>query len=382
MNRADVTPRRLIGGLAALLLLALAACAAQSLPPGPGPTAPRLVAALPSPAVVPDADEPETAEATAWDGLFLVSDDGYRLPLRRWLPEGEPTIVILALHGLNDHSQAFALPAPRFTAARVALYAYDQRGFGAGAHPGLWASGARLARDAATATALLRQRHPGKPVFLLGESMGGAVAVVAVTDAGAEVDGLILSAPAVWARSTQPWYQRAALWLAVRLFPGWSPGGEGLGRQASDNIEMLRGLGRDPLFLKQTRIDTLEGVVTLMDQALAAAPGLRTPTLLLYGEKDEIIPRKPVETFWQRLPRDASHTAALYPEGWHLLLRDLQANIVIQDVLAWTESPAPRNGPLPSRADGYAAENFASRTGPAQDAAKDATQEQAEKEGS
>ena len=208
--------------------------------------------------------------------------------------------------------------------------------------------------------------------------MGGAIAVVAVAEAGAEVDGLILSAPAVWARSTQPWYQRAALWLAVRLFPGWSPGGEGLGRQASDNIEMLRGLSQDPLFLKQIRIDTLEGFVTLMDQAFAAAPQLKTPMLLLYGEKDEIVPVEPVEAFWQRLPWDAPRTAALYPEGWHLLLRDLQADTVIEDVLAWTDSPAPNNGPLPSRADGYAAENFAERTG----AAQGATQEQAGKEGS
>ena len=373
-----MTRRRLSGGLAAMLLLALAACAAQSLPPGPGPTAPRLVAALPAPASVPQADEPETIEAPAWDGLFLVSDDGYRLPLRRWLPEGEPKIVILALHGLNDYSQAFALPAPRFTEAGVALYAYDQRGFGAGAHPGLWASGTRLGQDAATAAKLLRQRHPDTPLFLLGESMGGAIAVVAVAGAGAEVDGLILSAPAVWARSTQPWYQRAALWLAVRLFPGWSPGGEGLGRQASDNIEMLRGLSQDPLFLKQIRIDTLEGFVTLMDQAFDAAPQLKTPMLLLYGEKDEIVPVEPVEAFWQRLPRNAPRTAALYPEGWHLLLRDLQADIVIEDILAWTDSPAPNNGPLPSRADGYAAENFAERTG----AAQGATQEQAGKEGS
>ena len=377
-----MTRKRLSQGLAALLLLALAACATQSLPPGPGPTAPRLMAAQPSPAPVPQADQPETAEASAWDGLYLVSDDGYRLPLRRWLPKGEPQIVILALHGLNDYSQAFALPAPRFTEAGVALYAYDQRGFGAGAHPGLWASGTRLAQDAATAAKLLRQRHPGKPLFLLGESMGGAIAVVAVAESGAEVDGLILSAPAVWARSTQPWYQRAALWVAVRLFPGWSPGGEGLGRQASDNIEMLRGLSQDPLFLKRIRIDTLEGFVTLMDQAFAAAPRLKTPLLLLYGEKDELVPPEPVEAFWQRLPRDAEHTAALYPEGWHLLLRDLQADVVIEDVLAWTQSPAPRNGPLPSRADGYAGIRFAERTGAAKDGPPGEAQEQAEKEGS
>ncbi len=369
-------------GLAALLLLALTACAAQSLPPGPGATPPRLVAAH-QPIVQNLAESPQVEEnAPAWDSLRLVSDDGYRLPLRRWLPEGEPELVILALHGFNDYSEAFALPAPRFTAAGVALYAYDQRGFGAGEHPGLWASGERLAQDAATALALLRQKHPDKPVFLLGESMGGAVAVLAVTKSGAEVDGLILSAPAVWARSTQPWYQRAALWLAVRLFPGFSPSGEGLGRQASDNIEMLRGLGRDPLFIKRTRIDTLEGVVTLMDQALAVAPEIETPLLLLYGEKDEIIPRPPVETFWAGLPAEAPHTAALYPEGWHLLLRDLQAETVIADILAWSRAPLPRNGPLPSRADRNASDSFAARGSTGQEGGESQDQVLGQAEGS
>ena len=48
---------------------------------------------------------------------------------------------------------------------------------GAGSGPGTW----QLADDAAAASTLLRQRYPGVPLYILGESMGGAVAITAVT---------------------------------------------------------------------------------------------------------------------------------------------------------------------------------------------------------
>ena len=46
--------------------------------------------------------------------------------------------------------------------------------------------------------------------------------------------------------------------------------GRGLQVQASDNIADAAGAGRDPLVLKGARIDTVYGLVDLMDDALAA----------------------------------------------------------------------------------------------------------------
>ena len=40
----------------------------------------------------------------------IVQADGAILPLKTWLPEGSPTAVIVALHGFNDYSNAFARP--------------------------------------------------------------------------------------------------------------------------------------------------------------------------------------------------------------------------------------------------------------------------------
>jgi alpha-beta hydrolase superfamily lysophospholipase len=87
-----------------------------------------------------------------------------------------------------------------------------------------------------------------------------------------------------------------------------------------------------------------------MDAALAVAPELTAPTLLLYGEKDEVIPRAPVAELWESLPETGTgrQRLALYENGWHLLLRDLDAEVVRADIAAWI---ADATAPLPSGAE-------------------------------
>jgi pimeloyl-ACP methyl ester carboxylesterase len=103
----------------------------------------------------------------------LVMADGTRLPLRVWLPAGQPKAVILALHGINDYSNAFEAPGEHWAAAGIATYAYDQRGFGETAQRGLWPGETQMMDDLRTAAALVGKAHPGVPLYLLGESMGG-----------------------------------------------------------------------------------------------------------------------------------------------------------------------------------------------------------------
>ncbi len=187
--------------------------------------------------------------------------------------------IILALHGFNDYSNAFEGPGEAWAKRGIATYAYDQRGFGAAPERGFWPGRAALAADAATASQILRRLYPGVPLYLLGDSMGGAVAVVAMTgESGApipDVDGVILTAPAVWGRATMDLAPKTALWIGVRLMPGLTLSGRSLHILASDNIPMLRALGHDPLVIKETRVDTIWGLVNLMDAALDLAPALR-----------------------------------------------------------------------------------------------------------
>lgn len=280
----------------------------------------------------------------------FIAHDGAVLPVRSWLPQGaHPKAVIVALHGFNDYSRFFTAAGQYLSQRGFACYAYDQRGFGNSPGRGLWAGVDAYVDDLNALTRQLRVRNPGVPLYVLGESMGGAVAIVALTSPNPpEADGLILASPAVWGRSTMPWYQRTLLEAVAHTTPWLSLTGEGLKIMASDNIEMLRKLGRDPLVIKATRVDAMYGLTDLMDAALDKAGQLKTPALVLYGEHDQVVPREPVSLMLEKMQGPPKPQVAFYENGYHLLLRDLQADKPWSDIAAWIEN---REAPLPSGAD-------------------------------
>ena len=318
-------PRPLLLFIAALLV----ACAPRLQDPGPTAQTPMT---------------PNLTEST------FITPDGSTLPLRRWPPAAAPRAVVVALHGFNDYSNAFADFAPQLAEHGVLTLAYDQRGFGASEQTGIWPGGDTLRADARAAITAVRAAYPGTPVFAMGESMGGAVLMSAWSEAPLDVDGLILVAPAVWGRVTMPVYQTMSLWLFAHTVP-WLPlSGQGIKRNTSDNIEMLRELGRDPLVIKNTRVDSIWGIVNLMDEALDAAPTLDAPALLLYGANDDIVPPEASVRMLRVLPdmADGRHRIAVYEDGYHMLLRDLQSAVVLRDVVNWIGDP---DATLPSGAD-------------------------------
>jgi acylglycerol lipase len=152
------------------------------------------------------------------------------------------------------------------------------------------------------------------------------------------------------------------LWAGVRLMPQLTLTGRGLKIKPSDNIEMLLALSRDPLVIKATRVDTIYGLVDLMDAALASARLLDAPILMMYGGKDEIVPKEPIRRFVASLPAECRRRARLawYEDGYHMLLRDLEGPLVSADVASWVQRPG---APLPSGADRGAAQAFVDSKG-------------------
>jgi len=282
-------------------------------------------------------------------GQRFYSFDGAPLGLTTWRPEAEPWAVIVAAHGMNDYAETFYLAGPWWAGQGIATYAYDARGHGRSPRRGVWGGTRLLTEDLRTAVRVARRDHPTAIVAVVGDSMGGATAIAAfASDHPPPADRLVLVAPAVWGWSTMPRSYAATLWVGAHTFPYRAvtpPRGVVRRIVPSDNTAMLNKIWRDPLMLKTTRVDAVYGLVRLMETASQGAGGVAAPTAFLYGARDQIIPRASALRAARRLP--ATARTAIYANGYHMLLRDRQAEIVWKDVVSFLRDPA---APFPSGA--------------------------------
>ena len=285
-----------------------------------------------APTVVPAG---ESARAPALTADRYVAADGTALPLAVWpAAEGVPKVVILGLHGFGDYRNAFEEPAEIWSKAGITTYAYDQRGFGASPTRGRWPGTDTMVDDARAVAALLRARYPGVPLYLVGESMGGAIALVAV-DRGVEVDGLVLSAPALRSRDTFGPLASGGLWFFAHTIP-WMPAGPtSIDYKPTDNPKTMEKLRKDPLMLRQPRLDMGYGLVDLMDAARDSASRVPLPYLMMHGLGDRIVPQEPVRAAIEVMPPRSDSKLAFYKKGYHLLMRDKEGPIVSADVVVW-----------------------------------------------
>lgn len=312
--------------LAGVFMIQLAGCAPRLAPPGPAVGEPYRSA----------------------EGYVMA--DGTLLPADVTPAKGgeDPRAVLLAVHGFNDYANAFHDAAAVWAEHGITTVAYDQRGFGRTPTKGMWAGSDAMADDLMTVFTLVRTEYPGKPVYVLGESMGGAVVTVAaagIRDAGGKriggqgglegAAGLILSAPAYWGRQTMPWYERAGIWFGAHTLP-WLAVRPQLDIRPSDNIEMLRAMSRDPHVIKETRIDSAWGLVNLMSEAFDDIPDVpETNVLVLLGRNEEVLSSRSVAMAKERMPE--SWKLIEFDSGFHMLFRDLNGGQAVDAVTHFIE---------------------------------------------
>ncbi len=251
-------------------------------------------------------------------GGFAASD-GETIPFRLW-PAKNPRALVLLLHGALDYCGAFDELGPQFARRRLSALAIDQRGFGATSTRGRWVGRDRMIRDVIEAVIFLRMRYGcDLPVFVVGESMGAAVAILsAVRAPDLDLEGLVLAAPG----AVSGLWRRVVGSLVTRLF---------------NFIRLLT----DPMVLRQIRPATLVGLFKLSNSAVDDAHHVRMPVLTMVGERDDILRLGCIRRLHDGLAGEKQW--AYFPGAPHLLLHWKNNDRVVQLVLDWIDDRLNRS---------------------------------------
>jgi alpha-beta hydrolase superfamily lysophospholipase len=265
-------------------------------------------------------------------GSFAASD-GADVPYRLWLFR-KPQAAVVLLHGAFDYSAAFDEIGPRLARAGFAALAFDQRGFGATASRGTWAGVARMADDIADAGSFLLGRlHAEVPLFVLGESMGGAVAVHSAAANNIHgLSGLVLAAPGALASRFRQrllaWFARAArnlsgdAELVFERLSGWE----------LTPAAAIRLIG-DPLVMRRIRPEMLCGMADLALSAVEEARKVTVPVLTMVGARDEFVRPACIRRLFDNLAGEK--TWRVVADAPHLLLHWQRSGEIVREAARW-----------------------------------------------
>ena len=258
------------------------------------------------------------------------SPDGGAQLVRDWHPTGAIKVDIVLVHGIGEHSGRYAR-----TGSLLAEAGYRVRGFdllGCGASSGERADIARwsLFLDQVEGN-LGSVRTEGRPLILMGHSLGGLIALDYALSERPAPDLLILSSPALgggkgWQRSIAP--------ILARLFPTLLIPTRIKGDQLSRDPRVGKAYFTDPLVLAKASTRLGASIFATQDRLLAAIGKLDIPTMVIHGGEDTLVPTVASEP----LGSVEGLVRKVFPDLRHETLNEPEGPEVVAHIIEWIGS--------------------------------------------
>ncbi|MHB8417315.1 MAG: alpha/beta hydrolase [Myxococcales bacterium] len=272
---------------------------------------------------------------------FFAGAGGLRLYQQAWRPSGTPRAVVVIVHGLKDYSGHYAAFARELVAHGFAVHGLDLRGHGKSPGDRVWVDSFNDYLDDLDAfLKVVRQREPGRPIFLFGHSMGGGIAALYTITRQPELAGLVLSGPAL-----KPGADVSRLLIGVtKLLAAVAP-----------HLRVMdlpdENFSRDPAIVAAMKTDplidnragparTAAELLRAFDRIEAHEEAVRVPLLDMHGTRDKLTnPEGSRELVARAASKDK--TLKLYSGLYHDLLHEPEKAQVTADVVAWLDARAP-----------------------------------------
>jgi len=268
------------------------------------------------------------------EGSFKTKT-GANIYYQSWQPEGDPKAILLVVHGLAEHSGRYMNVVNHFVPLGYAVYGLDHLGHGK-------SDGTRVYVDKIsdyteplkTYFDMIQGWQPGKPIFILGHSMGGLITSVYLLDHQDELKGAIISAPAVKVSDS---ISPVTIFMG-KLLSGLTPKAGLLALDAngvSSDPQVVSAYVNDPLvYTGKTTARLAAEMLGGMQRVTAAAHTLRLPIILVQGSADKLVDPDGAKMLYEKAS-SKDKTLKVYEGFYHEVFNEPGRAQVLQDVEAW-----------------------------------------------
>ncbi|XP_070276850.1 monoglyceride lipase isoform X2 [Myotis yumanensis] len=252
----------------------------------------------------------------------LVNADGQYLFCRYWKPSGSPKGLVFVSHGAGEHCGRYDELAQMLVGLQLLVFAHDHVGHGQSEGERMVVSDFHVfVRDALQHVDAVQKDHPGLPVFLLGHSMGGAIAILTAAERPSHFSGMVLISPLVLASP------ESATTFKVDLY------------------------NTDPLICRAgMKVSFGMQLLNAVSRVERAFPKLTLPFLLLQGSADRLCDSKGAYLLMESA-KSQDKTLKIYEGAYHVLHKELPevTNSVFHEIKMWVSqrTAAARTGSPP-----------------------------------
>jgi alpha-beta hydrolase superfamily lysophospholipase len=265
----------------------------------------------------------------------LQTSDQTELFVKDWLlkDEAEKRGAVLIVHGLGEHCERYARLAEFLNENGFDVRGYDQRGHGkSSGNRGEIPSENALLEDAKFVYDDYAQNQIEKP-FLVGHSMGGAVAVRAAVDKYITPRGLILSSPAITAKLSLS--EKMQLKLG-RLTPNIAVSNGLKVEYISHDKQIVEDYKNDELVHDKITPRLANFIIDSGQETLKRAANFHISTLLLIAGNDHLVDANGAKQLFAKLPKDNA-TIHVYENLYHEIFNEteIERAKVFADLKDW-----------------------------------------------
>lgn len=250
--------------------------------------------------------------------------------VRDWQPDGEPRGYIVLVHGLAEHSGRYERTGSLLSEAGFWVRGFDLIGAGGSGGP-RWDIDDWGRFYDQIGSHLEWARKSGKPVVLMGHSLGGALSLGYALSERPKPDLLVLSAPALGGATG---WQKALAPIAGKLIPKVAIPNPVNGEHLSRDPDVAEAYFSDPLVITRSTARFGARLIQEIERLEDGLWSLDVPTLVIHGGDDVLVP---VSTSEQLGLLD-NVDRKVYPGLRHETLNEPEGPEVVADIVDWLDA--------------------------------------------